>query len=73
MAATGFSYIERGDGSVVIEHHGRHAVTLRGSRAAQFLVEAEGDSQQAMARWTGNYKHGNERRARNHARNRGRR
>lgn len=73
MAPTGFSYTERGDGSVAIEHHGRHAVTLRGSRAARFLAEAENDPQGAMARWTGNYKRGNERVARNHPRNRGRR
>ncbi|MEU7580712.1 hypothetical protein AB0B50_24265 [Streptomyces sp. NPDC041068] len=30
-----------------------------------------GDPQLVMARWTGNYKHGNERTARSHPRNRG--
>ncbi|MET7748751.1 hypothetical protein [Micromonospora sp. NPDC005367] len=30
--AQGFRYVERADGSVVIRHHGRAAVTLRGGR-----------------------------------------
>lgn len=66
----GFAYTERQDGAVVITHHGRPAATLRGSRAAQFLREAAQDPQLAMARWTGNYKRGNERGARQHPRNR---
>ncbi|MGR6321383.1 hypothetical protein [Micromonospora soli] len=37
--AQGFRYVERGDGSVVIHHHGRVAATLRGGRAAEFLAE----------------------------------
>ena len=70
---TGFTYLERGDGSILITHHGRQAAVLRGSRAARFLQEvAAGDPQLVMARWTGNYRHGNERAARNHPRNRGR-
>lgn len=70
-APNGFTYATRGDGSVVITHHGRHASTLRGSRAAEFLAEVDGgDDQEVMARWTGNYRHGNERQARNHPRNR---
>lgn len=73
MPATGFSYSERGDGSVVVAHHGRHATTLRGDRAAQFLAEVDADPQGVMARWTGNYRRGNERTARDHPRNRGRR
>jgi hypothetical protein len=57
---------------VVITHHGRPATTLRGDRAARFLAEVEGgDPQEVMARWTGNYRRGNERTARNHPRNRG--
>ncbi|WP_443055018.1 hypothetical protein [Streptomyces sp. IBSBF 2394] len=45
--------------------------TLNGPRAARFLEEVtSGDPQLVMARWTGNYKHGNERTARNHPRNR---
>ncbi|WP_163543729.1 hypothetical protein [Occultella kanbiaonis] len=68
----GFSYREVG-AEVRISHHGHHATTLRGGRAAEFLREVEfGDPQELMARVTGNYKHGNERTARNHPRNRGR-
>jgi len=69
----GFDYQVRGDGSVVVTHHGRVATTLRGGRAAQFLADVEdGDPQELMARLTGNYRHGNERSARDHPRNRGR-
>ncbi|MEV0392094.1 hypothetical protein [Polymorphospora rubra] len=69
--AEGFDYTERADGSVVITHHGRSATTLRGGRAAEFLAEVDDDPQQVMARWTGNYRRGNERTARQHPRNRG--
>lgn len=66
-----FTYLTRSDGSVVILHHGKAATTLRGGRAAQFLAEVEdGDDQLVMARWTGNYKRGNERVAKQHPRNR---
>lgn len=55
---------------IVITHHGRHASTLRGAAADRFLADVEeGDPQELMARLTGNYKHGNERTARNHPRN----
>lgn len=68
----GFDYDVRRDGDVVITHHGRRATVLRGARAAEFVDEVEsGDPQQVMARWTGNYKRGNERAARQHPRNRG--
>ena len=66
----GFAYAARADGSVVITHHGRPATTLRGGRAAEFLAEVDDDPQGVMARWTGNYRHGNERTAKNHPRNR---
>ncbi|WP_117213406.1 hypothetical protein [Allorhizocola rhizosphaerae] len=66
-----FEYAERSDGSVVISRHGRAVTTLRGGRAAQFLAEVADDPQAVMARWTGNYKRGNERLAREHPRNRG--
>lgn len=71
----GFAYEERSDGSVTIRHHGRTATTLRGSRAAEFLAEVEsGGPQLVMARWTGNYRRGNERMGKQHPRNaRGRR
>ncbi len=69
----GFAYDVRRDGEVVITHHGKRATVLRGSRASEFVAEVEsGDEQQVMARWTGNYKRGNERTARQHPRNRGR-
>lgn len=67
----GFEYSTRGDGSVVITHHGRTATVLRGARAEEFLADAASDPQGAMARWTGNYKRGNERTAKRHPRNAG--
>lgn len=66
----GFDYTERG-GEVRITHDGRHAATLRGRRAQDFLEDAlSGDAQELMARLTGNYKHGNERMRKQHPRNR---
>lgn len=60
---SGFSFTARKNGEVAITHHGRHAAVLRGAKAQQFLdrVEIE-DEQKLMARVTGNYKRGNERR-----------
>ncbi|MDC0771914.1 hypothetical protein [Streptomyces sp. HD] len=68
----GFEYREHADGTVRITHHGRPATTLHAPRSGQFLaeVEASSDPQLVMARWTGNYRRGNERTARNHPRNR---
>ncbi|MET9950800.1 hypothetical protein ABZ135_04530 [Streptomyces sp. NPDC006339] len=67
----GFVHTRRADGSVVITHRGRAAATLRGARAAKFLAEVgAGDPQLVMARWTGAYRFGNERAARDHPRNR---
>ncbi|MGM7671765.1 hypothetical protein [Microbacterium sp. A93] len=66
----GFDFQVRADGSVVITHHGRQATVLRGARAAEFLEAVASDPQGTMARWTGNYKHGNERAAKEHPRNR---
>ncbi|MEU9102748.1 hypothetical protein AB0D54_00010 [Streptomyces xanthophaeus] len=67
----GFTYEVRADHCVVITHQGRAAGTLRGGRADKFLAEVEsGDAQLVMARWTGAYKFGNERTAKNHPRNR---
>lgn len=68
-APEGFAFTTRGD-EVRISHHGRHATTLRGRAAAEFLDEvADGDPQLLMARVTGNYRRGNERTARSHPRN----
>jgi hypothetical protein len=69
-APEGFDYTLHPDGSVLITHRGRAATTVRGSRAAAFLAEVElNDPQEVMARWTGNYRRGNERNAKNHPRN----
>jgi hypothetical protein len=71
----GFAFAQRDNGTVIITHEGRHASTLRGGRAVAFLEEVGGgaDPQLVMARWTGNYKRGNERVAAEHPRNAGRR
>jgi hypothetical protein len=70
----GFTFTARKSGDVEIHHHGRLAATLRGAKAADFLDEIEGcdhaSAQQLMARLTGNYKRGNERKASEHPRNR---
>ncbi|TRY17058.1 hypothetical protein FOJ82_14510 [Tessaracoccus rhinocerotis] len=72
-APEGFEYSVRKDGTVAITHHGRQAGVLRGRRASDFLADVgAGDEQQLMARVTGNYRHGNERAARDHPRNSGR-
>lgn len=70
----GFTFEARANGDVIIFHRHRLAATLRGQAAKTFL--AQGDSlsdaelQQVMARLTGNYKRGNERKAARHPRNR---
>lgn len=69
-APHGFNYEEFRDGTVRITHNGRPAATLRGDRAADFLAEVTtSDPQLVMARWTGNYRRGNERTAKRHPRN----
>ncbi|WP_078714356.1 hypothetical protein [Agreia bicolorata] len=65
---SGFTYESNG-GDVVVSHHGRRAVTLRGAAARQFLADVADEPQQLMARITGNYKRGNERVAKEHPRN----
>jgi hypothetical protein len=71
--AQGFEHEIRDSGDVVITHHGQVATVLRGRRAAEFLAEVVTDPQMTMARWTGNYRRGNERVAKDHPRNRARR
>jgi hypothetical protein len=70
----GFTYRARKTGDVQILHRGTLAATLRGGSAQEFLAEIEDcgsfEAQQLMARVTGNYKHGNERLASGHPRNR---
>lgn len=70
----GFAFDVLAGGEVRITHHGRVATVLRGTRAEDFLTDVEdGDAQLLMARLTGQYRHGNERAARNHERNGARR
>jgi hypothetical protein len=58
---TGFSYVRRKNGDVVITHHGRRAAVLRGAPAERFISKlTESNGQELMARATGNYKRGNE-------------
>ncbi|MFD5215419.1 hypothetical protein [Microbacterium sp. NPDC058345] len=68
-SAHGFEFTVRSDGSVVLTHHGRKATVLRGARAEEFLEDVASDPQGAMARWTGNYRRGNEPAAKQHPRN----
>ena len=59
----GFSYTRRKNGEVIIKHNGHKAAVLRGERAKKFLSRVETrDPQEVMARMTGNYKRGNEKR-----------
>jgi thymidylate synthase ThyX len=59
---SGFELIIRG-AQVEIRHDGRHAATLRSRAAEKFLDNVERlHPQLVMARATGNYKRGNERR-----------
>ena len=70
-APEGFEYDVTSSGEVRIRHHGRAATTLRGRSAANFLEDVlAGDPQELMARVTGNYRHGNERTAKQHPPNR---
>ncbi len=65
-APSGFAYETRKPGEVVMTHHGRVATTLRGEKAERFPGQVasldDAAAQQVMARLTGNYKRGNERR-----------
>lgn len=66
MTASGFSYRTTKQGDVFIDHDGRHVVTLRSEAAERFLervvAASADDAQLAMAKVTGNFKRGNERR-----------
>ncbi len=59
---TTFSYRVAKDDTVLVSWNGRTVTTLRGDRARQFLDEVgRGEEQRVMARYTGNFKRGNER------------
>jgi hypothetical protein len=61
-----FSFREVKDGRVLIDWNDRRAAVLTGARATRFLAAVDGASaerrQLEMARVTGNFKRGNERR-----------
>jgi hypothetical protein len=69
----GFVYRKVKSGDVFIHHRGLLAVTLRGKKAASFITKITAsdfaEQQQIMARITGNYKRGNEKSSRQHAKN----
>jgi hypothetical protein len=62
-----FSFKETKAGKVFIYWHDKQAAVLTGAAASKFLEEVrdagEDDAQLLMARLTGNFKHGNERTA----------
>jgi hypothetical protein len=67
LAHEPFAWSARADGTVIISYRATPVTVLRGQAAARFSARAEAaDSaaaQQLMARATGNFKRGNERRA----------
>ena len=66
LASEPFSYAARADGSIVIHYHTAPVTLLRGKTAARFMTRVStadpAAAQQLMARATGNFKRGNERR-----------
>lgn len=69
----GFAFKETKAGDIIIHRHGKQVTILRGARAEKIRKGLEGSSfqeqQQLLARVTGNYKRGNERKAKKHQRN----
>ena len=67
LAGEPFSSSARADGSIVIRYHEAPITVLRGRAAERFSTRMAGAdasaAQQLMARATGNFKRGNERRA----------
>jgi len=61
-----FSWYEGGGGKIFISWRGRQVMILKGQKAASFLQRLTGldvaGQQLAMAKITGNFKRGNERR-----------
>ena len=65
LADEPFSWSRRADGTVIISYRGAPVTALRGKSAARFLdrvAAGESSAQGLMARATGNFKRGNERR-----------
>ncbi len=69
----GFTFIKTKKDEILINRDGKTVTTLRNETAAQFIEQINNsnfdDGQQIMARFTGNYKRGNEKFAKNHPRN----
>ena len=61
-----FTYQATKNGKVFISWHGKQVTTLKGKAAKRFLDKIEGgthkEAQLIMAKATGHFKHGNERR-----------
>lgn len=60
-----FSFQESKEGTVFLFWHGKRVMTLKGEGARRFLAKVDGatteQAQLAMAKVTGNFKRGNER------------
>jgi len=69
-----FTYAIRKDGTVAVSYQGRQIVIVGGKDAVRLQARLAGASaeavQLALAKITGNFKHGNERQAASHQRNR---
>jgi hypothetical protein len=67
LADEPFSHHTRADGTIVVSYRGAPVTLLRGRAADRFATRMDGAdadaAQQLMARVTGNFKHGNERRS----------
>jgi hypothetical protein len=65
LAEDPFEYRVTKDGTVFISRGGRQIAIVAGTRAARLVARLEAgdedEQQQALARITGNYRHGNER------------
>ncbi|MFW2335171.1 hypothetical protein [Ilumatobacter sp.] len=65
-APTGFDWSERANGDVAISHHGREVTIVRGRTAerltSRLATATDDETQHLLARATGNYRRGNERR-----------
>lgn len=69
-----FTYSIRKDGTVAVSYQGRQITIVGGKDAVRLKARLAGASaeavQLALAKITGNFKHGNERQAATHPRNR---
>ena len=65
-APTGFEWYERANGDVAISHHGHEVTIVRGRTAerltSRLAAATDDETQHLLARATGNYRRGNERR-----------